>query len=63
MRGKLRDKRSETKRDNLKRESLERRRTNKGDNRSIVVKLYEQYEQEDDVLLDDEEVLVENTQK
>jgi len=52
------------KRDNLKRESLERRRANKRDNRSLIAKLYQQYEEEDDVLLDDEkEVLVENTQK
>ena len=64
MRGKLRDKRSEMKRDNLKRESLERRRANKLDNRSLIAKLYQQYEEEDDILLDDEEeVLVENTQK
>ncbi len=62
MRGKLRDKRSEMKRDN-KRESLERRRTNKRDNRSLVVKLYQQYEEEDDFLLDNEEALVESTQK
>jgi len=52
------------KRDNLKRESLERRRANKRDNRSLIAKLYQQYEEEDDILLDDEEeVLVENTQK
>jgi hypothetical protein len=63
MRGKLRDKRSELKRDNLKRESLERRRTNKRDNRSLVIKQYQQYEDEDTFLLDDEEVLVESTQK
>ena len=64
MRGKLRDKRSEMKRDNLKRESLERLRANKRDNRSLIAKLYQQYEEEDDILLDDEEeVLVENTQK
>jgi ATP-dependent helicase/DNAse subunit B len=63
MRGKLRDKRSEMKRYNLKRESLERRRTNKRDNRSLVVKLYQQYEEEDNFLRDDEEVLVESTQK
>ncbi len=64
MRGKLRDKRTDTKRDNFKRELIERRRTNKRDNRSLIAKLYQQYEEEDDILLDDEEeVLVENTQK
>ncbi|HEY6410000.1 MAG TPA: hypothetical protein VIY29_21290 [Ktedonobacteraceae bacterium] len=64
MRGKLRDKRPELKRDYFKRESLERRRTNKRDNRSHVVQLHQQYEQEDNFLLDEElEILVENTQK
>jgi hypothetical protein len=63
MRGKLRDKRPETKRDNFKRASLERRHTNKRDSRSLAVQLHQQYEQEDDYNLDDEEILVESAQK
>jgi len=64
MRGKLRDKCSELKRDYLKRESLERRRTNKRDNRSLNVQLHQQFEEEDDFLWnEDEDVLLENTQK
>ena len=63
MRGKLRDKRLETKRDNFKRASLERRRTTKRDSRSLVVQLHQQYEQENDYNLDDEESLVESIQK
>jgi len=64
MRGKLRDKRSELKRDYLKCESLERRRTNKRDNRSLNVQLHQQFEEEDDFLWnEDEDVLLENTQK
>jgi hypothetical protein len=64
MRGKLRDKRSELKRDYLKRESLERRRTNKRDNRSLNVQLHQQFEEEDDFLWnEDEDLLLENTQK
>jgi hypothetical protein len=64
MRGKLRDKRSELKRGYFKRESLVRRRTNKRDNRSLSVQLHQQYDEENDFLLDeDEEKLLENTQK
>jgi len=64
LRGKLRDKRSELKRDYLKRESLERRRTNKRDNRSLNVQLHQQFAEEDDFLWnEDEDVLLENTQK
>ena len=64
MRGKLRDKHSELKRGYLKRESLERRRINKRDNRSLNVQLHQQFEEEDDFLWDeDEDILVENTQK
>jgi hypothetical protein len=64
MRGKLRDKRSELKRDYFKRESLERRRTNKRGNRSPNVQLHQQYAEEDEFLLgEDEQILLENTQK
>ena len=50
MRGKLRDKRTETRRDIFKREVFERRRTNKRDNRSMLW-----LSQEDDDLLDVDE--------
>lgn len=64
MRGKLRDKRPELKRDYFKRESLERRRTNKRGNRSLNVQLHQQHDEEDEFLLDeDEQILLENTQK
>ena len=66
MRGKLRDKRSELKRDYFKRESLERRRTNKRNNRSHIVQLHQQFEEEDNFprsLDEEEEMLVENAQK
>ena len=64
MRGKLRDKRSELKRGYLKRESLERRRVNKRANRSLNVQLHQQFAEEDNFLWDEnEDVLVENTQK
>jgi hypothetical protein len=36
MRGKLRDKRTETKRESVKHELVERRRTNKRENRNIA---------------------------
>ena len=63
MRGKLRDKRTETKRDNFKRELMERRRTSKRDNRTIIIQI-SQLDQDDDYLLDEEqELLVENTSK
>jgi hypothetical protein len=61
MRGKLRDKRSETKRDIFKREVIERRRTNKRDNRPQVW-----LNQEDEYLPDeegDDEALVEVPQQ
>jgi hypothetical protein len=64
MRGKLRDKRSELKRDYFKRESLERRRANKRGNRSLNVQLHQQYAEEDEFFLgEDEQILLENTQK
>jgi len=59
MRGKLRDKRMDLKRDSFKRESLERRRPNKRENRSMAL-LNLQLDQEEDYLLDkDDEVLTE----
>jgi hypothetical protein len=63
MRGKLRDKRAETKRDNFKRELMERRRTSKRDNRTIIIQL-SQLDQDDDYLLEEEpELLVENAKR
>ncbi|HET7637791.1 MAG TPA: hypothetical protein VFK47_03540 [Ktedonobacteraceae bacterium] len=61
MRGKLRDKRVDTKRDNLKRELIERRRTNRRENRNMSWQNL-QVDQEEENLLDEEEVLLENTQ-
>jgi hypothetical protein len=55
MRGKLRDKRLVLKRDYIKRESIERRRTNKRDNRTLNVQLHQQYEEEDDFFLGEDE--------
>ena len=52
MRGKLRDKRTEARRDIFKREVFERRRTNKRDNRSLTWQIQEL---EDDNLLDGDE--------
>jgi hypothetical protein len=63
MRGKLRDKRAETKRDHFKRELMERRRTSKRDNRTIIIQL-SQLDQDNDFLADEEdELLVENKRK
>jgi hypothetical protein len=63
MRGKLRDKRTELKRDSMKREFIERRRTNKRENRNLVWQNL-QVDQEEEYLLDeDEEALFENTTK
>ncbi len=63
MRGKLRDKRAELKRDSIKREFIERRRTNKRENRNLVWQNL-QVDQEEEYLLDeDEEVFFENTTK
>ena len=61
MRGKLRDKRADTKRDNLKRELIERRRTNRRENRNMTWQNL-QVDQEEENLLEEEEVLLENTQ-
>lgn len=56
MRGKLRDKRADVRRDRLRRDRdlmLERRRTPKRENRAVAI-LYRQYE--DDEMLDGEEL-------
>ena len=63
MRGKLRDKRSDLKRDRFKRELMERRRTNKRENRISMVWLNQQLEQEESDQLLEEEELLENKQK
>jgi hypothetical protein len=63
MRGKLRDKRTDLKRDRFKRELIERRRTNKRENRISMVWLNQQLEQEEEYQLLDEEELLENKQK
>jgi len=64
MRGKLRDKRADMKRDRFKRELIERRRTNKRENRITMIWLNQQLEQEeDDLLLDEQELLLENNKK
>ena len=62
MRGKLRDKRTDLKRDRFKRELIERRRTNKRENRISMVWLHQQLEQEKDDLLLDQVELLENKQ-
>jgi hypothetical protein len=59
MRGKLRDKRTETKRDAMKREFVERRRTNRRENRNMAWQNI-QVDQEEDYLLEEEEMLFEN---
>jgi hypothetical protein len=53
MRGKLRDKRADTKRDSLKRAMLERRRTSRRDNRVVVLQS-PQFDEEEDQMLEDE---------
>ena len=57
MRGKLRDKRAETKRDGFKRDVLERRRPAKRDNRTTSW-LNQESDEEEDELLEDEETAV-----
>jgi len=54
VRGKLRDKRTDARRDRMKRDLLERRRPVKRDNRMVAI-LSQQFE--DEFLLDDEEEL------
>lgn len=63
MRGKLRDKRTDLKRDRFKRELIERRRTNKRENRTSMVWLNQQREQEEEYQLLEEEELLEDKQK
>ena len=64
MRGKLRDKRPDVKRDSFKRESERRRTNNKRDNRSLAWLNQQIAQAEEDYLLDeDEELLLENTKK
>ena len=55
MRGKLRDKRAVTKRDNFKRDVMERRRPAKRDTRTSIWQ-YQQIDQEEEILLDEEEI-------
>ena len=62
MRGKLRDKRVEMRRDNSKRELLERRRPNRRENRSMAL-LNLQLDQEDYLLDEDDEVLAKKAMK
>ena len=57
MRGKLRDKRTETKRDGFKRDVLERRRPAKRDNRNVTW-LNQEPDEEEDGLLEEEETAV-----
>lgn len=62
MRGKLRDKRSDAKRDIFKRDVIERRRTDKRSNRPTVWP--DHTLEDDDLLLDEEdETLVEANQQ
>jgi hypothetical protein len=53
MRGKLRDKRPEAKRDGFKRELFERRRPARRDNRNITW-LHQELDEEEDLLLEEE---------
>lgn len=62
MRGKLRDKRVDTKRDNLKRELIERRRTNRRENRNMTWQNLQVDQEEENLLDEEEEMLLENTQ-
>jgi hypothetical protein len=59
MRGKLRDKRTETKRDKLKRELMERRRAIKRESRTAVAIAWQNQLLDDYLLEDDEEPSVE----
>jgi hypothetical protein len=63
MRGKLRDKRRETKRDGVKRELAERRRSGKRDNRDAAWQDLQVDQAEEDLLDVNEEMLLENTTK
>jgi len=59
LRGKLRDKRTETKRDKLKRELMERRRATKRESRTSVAIAWQNQVLDDYLLEDDEEPPVE----
>ena len=65
MRGKLRDKRSEAKRDGFKRDILERRRPAKRDNRNLTWLNQQQEQEEEDypVEVESAEVVVEKKGK
>jgi hypothetical protein len=63
MRGKLRDKRAETKRDGFKRDVLERRRPVKRDNRNITWLKQEPDEEEEELLAEEETAVVAVRQK
>ncbi len=60
MRGKLRDKRTETKRDKLKRELMERRRATRRESRTAVAIAWQNQLLDDYLLEDDEEPPVED---
>ena len=62
MRGKLRDKRTETKRDSFKRNVLERRRPVKRDNRNVTW-LNQELDEEGDELLEEEETAIMGVKK
>ena len=59
MRGKLRDKRTETRRDKLKRELMERRRATKRESRTAVAIAWQNQLLDDYLLEDDKEPPVE----
>ena len=54
MRGKLRDKRADSKRDPFKREVIERRRLNKRDNRSLSWLNQQPEDEEDNSVIEEE---------
>ena len=62
MRGKLRDKRTVMRRENFKRELLERRRPNRRESRSMML-LNLQLDQEDYLLAEEDEALVKKAVK
>jgi hypothetical protein len=67
MRGKLRDKRIDARRDKLSREQIERRRSIKRENRTAVILAWQNElldeEVYDNLLEDDEELLLEQVKK
>jgi hypothetical protein len=62
MRGKLRDKRTVMRRENFKRELLERRRPNRRESRSMTL-LNLQLDQEDYLLAEEDEALIKKAVK